>query len=303
MPRMGRDSGCVRGRGMVSSPRKSRGSDPEDSLGVAPEFAANAGNPAQVWDNRRLGNPGAHRESIMSTPDKEYAAPGGGVIAPPQMPWWKEPTKDQWYAFVAAWLGWTLDAFDFTVFLLIMHPIAQAFHVSIPVGDVRVHDHLVDASCGGHRLGLAVRPDRTQDAADDRDPRLFAVQFRRRPVADLHVPVRRPRHPRLLHGRGMAGRLRPGDGNLAAALARADRRHPAGILGHRLPDVLRHLRPVLQFDRLARHADGRRAAGAGGRLCALLRQGAGSSGWKTGGCRKPRSARSRCRCSASSSAA
>ncbi|HUB11059.1 MAG TPA: MFS transporter [Acetobacteraceae bacterium] len=48
-----------------------------------------------------------------------------------QVPWWKEPTKDQWYAFLAAWLGWTLDAFDFTVFLLIMHPIAETFHVSM----------------------------------------------------------------------------------------------------------------------------------------------------------------------------
>ena len=36
------------------------------------------------------------------------------------LPWWKEPTKDQWYAYSAAWMGWTLDAFDFTVFLLIM---------------------------------------------------------------------------------------------------------------------------------------------------------------------------------------
>jgi MFS transporter, SHS family, lactate transporter len=45
--------------------------------------------------------------------------------------WWREPTKDQWYAFIAAWLGWTLDAFDFTVFLLIMHPIAEYFKVSI----------------------------------------------------------------------------------------------------------------------------------------------------------------------------
>jgi SHS family lactate transporter-like MFS transporter len=43
----------------------------------------------------------------------------------------EEPTKDQWFAFVAAWLGWTLDAFDFTVFLLIMHPIAQEFGVSM----------------------------------------------------------------------------------------------------------------------------------------------------------------------------
>jgi SHS family lactate transporter-like MFS transporter len=47
------------------------------------------------------------------------------------VPWWKEPTKDQWYAYVAAWLGWTLDAFDFTIFLLIMLPISQEFGVPI----------------------------------------------------------------------------------------------------------------------------------------------------------------------------
>ena len=55
----------------------------------------------------------------------------GTAAAGPQVPWWKEPTKDQWYAFVAAWLGWTLDAFDFTVFLLIMRDIATHFSVSM----------------------------------------------------------------------------------------------------------------------------------------------------------------------------
>src|SRR5258708_27561922 len=50
------------------------------------------------------------------------------------MPWWKEPTKDQWYAWWAAWLGWTLDAFDFTVFLLIMVPISQEF--GVPLSEV-----------------------------------------------------------------------------------------------------------------------------------------------------------------------
>jgi len=45
------------------------------------------------------------------------------------VPWYKEPTKDQWYAWWAAWLGWTLDAFDFTVFLLIIKPIADEFQV------------------------------------------------------------------------------------------------------------------------------------------------------------------------------
>ena len=50
------------------------------------------------------------------------------------IPWWKEPTKEQWYAWWAAWLGWTLDAFDFTVFLLIMVPISQEF--GVPLSEV-----------------------------------------------------------------------------------------------------------------------------------------------------------------------
>src|SRR6201987_2644681 len=50
---------------------------------------------------------------------------------PGQVPWWKEPTKDQWVAWIAAWLGCTLDAFDFTIFLLIMVPIAESFHVPL----------------------------------------------------------------------------------------------------------------------------------------------------------------------------
>jgi len=47
------------------------------------------------------------------------------------IPWWKEPTKDQWIAWIAAWMGWTLDAFDFTVFLLILVPISQEFGVPL----------------------------------------------------------------------------------------------------------------------------------------------------------------------------
>ncbi len=53
------------------------------------------------------------------------------VAAAREVPWWKEPTKDQWLAWVAAWLGWTLDAFDFTIFLLIMVPIAESFGVPL----------------------------------------------------------------------------------------------------------------------------------------------------------------------------
>jgi SHS family lactate transporter-like MFS transporter len=55
-----------------------------------------------------------------------------GTASP--VPWWREPTKDQWYAYVAAWLGWTLDAFDFTIFLLIMLPISR--HFGVPLAEV-----------------------------------------------------------------------------------------------------------------------------------------------------------------------
>jgi len=56
----------------------------------------------------------------------ERAAGSAATIA-----WWREPTKDQWLAWTAGWLGWTLDAFDFTMFLLIMVPISKEFGVPL----------------------------------------------------------------------------------------------------------------------------------------------------------------------------
>src|SRR5258705_5565255 len=53
-----------------------------------------------------------------------------------QVAWWREKTKDQWSAWWAAWLGWTLDAFDFTVFLLIIKPIADEF--GVPTTEVAI---------------------------------------------------------------------------------------------------------------------------------------------------------------------
>src|SRR5690242_14963019 len=67
--------------------------------------------------------------------------------------WWKEPTKDQWYAYLAAWGGWTLDAFDFTAFLLIIAPIAKEFDVPVPevtaVFTITLWMRLVGATASG----------------------------------------------------------------------------------------------------------------------------------------------------------
>lgn len=53
------------------------------------------------------------------------------AVADGQVPWWREPTKDQWYAWVAGWMGWMLDAFDFTIFFLVMVAISEEFNVPL----------------------------------------------------------------------------------------------------------------------------------------------------------------------------
>ena len=47
------------------------------------------------------------------------------------IPWWREPTREQWLAWLAGWLGWMLDAFDFTIFFLLLVPISREFHVPL----------------------------------------------------------------------------------------------------------------------------------------------------------------------------
>src|SRR5580698_9069216 len=74
-----------------------------------------------------------HHEPIRhrQATSREFKSMSGNAGSAANVPWWKEPTKDQWYAYCAAWMGWTLDAFDFTVFLLIMSDIAKEFGVSL----------------------------------------------------------------------------------------------------------------------------------------------------------------------------
>lgn len=43
----------------------------------------------------------------------------------------EKPTRGAWAALTAAWLGWVLDAFDFSIFFLVMPKIAAEFGVSI----------------------------------------------------------------------------------------------------------------------------------------------------------------------------
>ena len=141
--------------------------------------------------------------------------------------------------------------------------------------DVCFHDYALDAAGGRNCFRLDWRSDRPQKAFDDRDLGLLALQFRRRLLAYLHVSIHGTSNPRIVHGRRMAGRLRACDGNLAHTVTGAHERSAARFLGPRFSAVVRDLRTVLQFNRLARHAVGRGVASSRGALCALLRQGTG----------------------------
>ena len=59
------------------------------------------------------------------------------VVTSSHIPWWKEPTKDQWFAWFAGFFGWLVDAFDYVIFLFIMAPIAQEFGVSVTASNAK----------------------------------------------------------------------------------------------------------------------------------------------------------------------
>lgn len=60
--------------------------------------------------------------------------PGESMAATAQahaQPWWREPGRGQWLSFLAAWVGWVMDAFDFTIYLLVMPEMAKEFGVGV----------------------------------------------------------------------------------------------------------------------------------------------------------------------------
>jgi SHS family lactate transporter-like MFS transporter len=72
-----------------------------------------------------------------------------------QEAWWREPTRGQWFTFAAAWVGWVLDAFDFTIFLLVMPLMAREFHVGVTATAASITLTLLLRLLGGVAAGAA----------------------------------------------------------------------------------------------------------------------------------------------------
>ncbi|MCC7382953.1 MAG: MFS transporter [Deltaproteobacteria bacterium] len=71
------------------------------------------------------------------------------------LPWWREPTRAQWVSFTAAWLGWVLDAFDFTIFLLVMPEISKEFGATQTMTAGIITLTLLVRLAGGYFAGIA----------------------------------------------------------------------------------------------------------------------------------------------------
>ena len=69
--------------------------------------------------------------------------------------WWREPTRGQWFTFLAAWVGWVLDAFDFTIFLLVMPAMSREFRVGVTATAGSITLTLLLRLCGGIAAGAA----------------------------------------------------------------------------------------------------------------------------------------------------
>jgi MFS transporter, SHS family, lactate transporter len=76
------------------------------------------------------------------------------MAAPSEGPWWREPTRAQWTSFLAAWAGWVLDGFDFTIFLLVLPQIAAEFGVSLTLSATSITLTLLMRLLGGAVAGI-----------------------------------------------------------------------------------------------------------------------------------------------------
>jgi SHS family lactate transporter-like MFS transporter len=183
-------------------------------------------------------------------------------------PWWKEPTREQWKAYIAAWLGWTLDAFDFTIFLLIMVPIAKEFDVPLTavtaVFTITLWLRLVGATAAGWMA----------DRMGRKAPLMISIMWY---SLCNFIAGFSPTFAFLFFFRALLGIGMGAEWPAGAALAMES--WPArSLVGSRLCVVGVGLRLPVRLDWLARPAVDRHLAGLRRDLDPLLREGAGGLG-------------------------
>ena len=89
----------------------------------------------------------------MSRPAADAAEVSASTIRP--VPWYREVSREQWRAFVAAYLGWTLDGFDFTILTFLLVEIQRTFTVNAALAGALGTATLLFRIVGGIGAGTA----------------------------------------------------------------------------------------------------------------------------------------------------
>ena len=153
-------------------------------------------------------------------------------------------------AVLAAFLGWTMDAFDYFLVVLVYADIGDGLRRLADPHGVPDDRHAADAS---DRRGDLRRLGRSRRAQEGPDRRRRLLLPRRVPVrvrAQLHHVARAAAAVRHRHGRRVGPRRVPGDGEGAAEQARTRIGHPAAGLRGRLHARCRRLPGDRQLDEL-----------------------------------------------------
>ena len=78
---------------------------------------------------------------------------GNATPADLMAPWWKEITRNQWYALLAGKIGWMLDAFDVMLYVFCLKTIMDEWHLNPAVAGFMVTVTLFASSFGGIIFG------------------------------------------------------------------------------------------------------------------------------------------------------
>lgn len=68
-------------------------------------------------------------------------------------PWYRQVSRQNWHALLAAWLGWTLDGFDFVLITYVLTDIAKTFHLSLAVAGTLILAAFATRWLGGAVVG------------------------------------------------------------------------------------------------------------------------------------------------------
>src|SRR6516162_2069929 len=107
--------------------------------------------------------------ALAPPPDPDAAAAPGTPSERPSRAWYREVTPSQWRTFAAAYLGWVLDAFDFTILTFLLVDIQHSFTVSKALAGALGSVTLICRVAGGIASGTAA------DRWGRKGPLLFSI--------------------------------------------------------------------------------------------------------------------------------